>query len=178
MARDFPNGSASKPNLSCCCVARHSFFFLCGGVNWPLWLPHSGFLPLWVWDVCSKWICGWKEMPLVFTVDTLDRKKRPFSAMSSLIRPGCNVSRVRPLTSPTAVDRNADVNAVDVRVPVWQRWECWFGITLGEDLSWCLSLKRRGQLGTRSHISDTGRGESSVAFGHDNWPTDPADLGS
>lgn len=48
MARDFPNGSASKPNLSCCCVARRSFFFLCDCVNWPLWLSHDGFLPTWV----------------------------------------------------------------------------------------------------------------------------------
>lgn len=61
MARDFPNGSASKPNLSCCCVARRSFFFLCGCVNWPLWLSHDGFLPTWVWNVCSKWLCGWRK---------------------------------------------------------------------------------------------------------------------
>lgn len=147
MARDFPNGSASKPNLSCCCVARRSFFFLCGCVNWPLWLSHDGFLPTWVWNVCSKWLCGWRKDAFGCLQFTLQIAETSFFAAAPLA-----------VADPSGLSRCHRCQHGRLRgtrpCSCWQRWESWWGITLGEDrtLSWCLSLKRLGQLGAMSQI--------------------------
>ena len=176
-----------NPNLSCCCVARRSFFFLCGCVNWPLWLSYDGFLPTWVWNVCSKWICGWKKDASGVCSWRFRSQKRPFLAAAPLaVADPSGLSRCH---SPSAVNRNMDVYTVDVHVPAdscgradeesrWVKielyhdvsaWNVWDNLVL-----WCeFSSYFPGSL-----KPNVGGGASNVAFGHDNWLTDPADLRS